>query len=124
MLGLSKSQKNCHEEICSCSKASCSVHLLAMGIVSPLASSGNAALFYSHLFRTVSEKEVLLAFRLSDKKSQVQSNHRSRKVPQTWVLAALLHESTSSSLEALYGNDALIQENLWRNHHDCLYTRK
>ena len=44
ILGLSKSQKNCQEEICSCSKASCSLHLLAKGIVSLFASSWNAAL--------------------------------------------------------------------------------
>jgi len=71
----------------------------------------------------VSKKEVILAFHLSDKKTQVLYNHQSQKLPQTWVLAALLHESTTSSLKALHGNDALIQENLWRNH-DCLDIRK
>lgn len=45
VLGLAKSQKNCHEEICSCLKASCCMHLLALGIVLSFVSSWNAALF-------------------------------------------------------------------------------
>ena len=113
MLGLSKSQKNCHEEICSCLKVSCSMHLLAMGIISLFASSWNTA-FCSAATNlegeSVKKKFFLLFTCQSDKKSQVQSNHQSQKLPQTWVLAVLLHESTSSSLKALHGNDALIQD--------------